>query len=329
MKKILVIISALIVFAAGFYFFTPYPAVWLVKHAFSLTKYTPPENYSEIKSNVIFHRNINYNSAYPNGKLDIIQPKNGKNDKVILWVHGGGYVGDDKKKIEHYMAMLANSGFTVVSINYALAPKDHYPVQLKQIEEAYNFIKENAATYDFNVNKIYFGGDSAGAQLVAQFINIETNPDYGAKINSNIKNMQINAVVNRKTIMGVILFCGPYNLREFLNPPPDAMKLPYKQIGWAYFGTKNVNDINVKLSNITNKLSSNYPPVFITDGNTNSFEAQAKKLEAALKENGIYVRGIYYPKSDAILEHEYQFYMNTEYAKNTYKQLLQFLNRKK
>jgi len=326
-KKILLIIAALILLSVGAYLFTPYPAVWLVKQAFSMKKYPLPENYSQLKSNVVFRRNIGYDSAYPNGVLDIISPKLAANGKVILWVHGGGYVGDDKKKVEHYMVALANSSFTVVSINYALAPKHHYPVQLKQIEEAYLFIKKHSDDYGFKVDKLYFGGDSAGAQLVAQFVNIQTNPGYAEQVNADLKDIKIDSVVDTATIQGIILFCGPYDLKSFLKPPPDSMKLPYKQIGWAYFDTRNPNSARIKLSNVINYISANYPPAFITDGNTNSFEDQAKRLEAALKERGVYVQSVYYPKKEAKLEHEYQFYMNTEYSKNTLKLLLRFLNR--
>ncbi|MDR2192608.1 MAG: alpha/beta hydrolase, partial [Endomicrobium sp.] len=133
-KFIALFLSAFLAISGLFAAFTPYPAVWLVKHIFSLTKYSYPENYEILKSKVAVERDINYNSAYPNGCLDVFYPKENKKDEIIFWVHGGGYVGDDKKKVEHYMTMLASSGYVVISINYALAPKYHYPVQLKQIE---------------------------------------------------------------------------------------------------------------------------------------------------------------------------------------------------
>jgi acetyl esterase/lipase len=53
-------------------------------------------------------------------------------------------------------------------------------------------------------------------------------------------------------------------------------------------------------------VTPGYPPTFITDGNTGSFEGDARKLEAKLKENGVYVVSLYYPVEHAKLNHEYQ-----------------------
>ncbi|MDR3113687.1 MAG: alpha/beta hydrolase, partial [Endomicrobium sp.] len=111
--------------------------------------------------------------------LDIIYPQaSNKNNKTIFWIHGGSYIEGDKEKVEPYMVMLANNGYTVINLNYALAPKSHYPVQLKQIELAYTFIKERGKDYGVSADKIYFGGDSSGAQLVSQFVNLQTNGGY-------------------------------------------------------------------------------------------------------------------------------------------------------
>ncbi|AKL97850.1 glycosyltransferase [Endomicrobium proavitum] len=328
-KKRIVITVCAAALIAAFYTYTPYPVAYFLRGAFHITDYKLPADYANLKKNVIFYRDIDYKSNFPNGNLDIIAPKSDPNGKTIFWVHGGGYVGDDNKKIEHYMVQLANSSFTVISINYAFAPEHAFPVQLKQIEQAYCFIKENAAKYGINTDKMYFGGDSAGAQLVAQFINIQTNPIYADMLNEYLENIKLNAVVDVNTLHGAILFCGPYDLKDLIDPPKGTLALPFKQIGKAYFGTTDENNVYVILSNVTTRLSKHFPPVFITDGNTSSFEYQAKKLEDALKQKGVYVQGVFYPKTDEELKHEYQFEITTKYAQNTYNYLIEFLNRKK
>ncbi|MDR1942283.1 MAG: alpha/beta hydrolase, partial [Endomicrobium sp.] len=306
-KKLIILPAVLMIAAAiSLFIFTPYPAVWIVKRLFSMTHYSVAKNYESMQDKVLIKRNINYKSLYPDGLLDLILPKTDKKDKIIFWVHGGGYIGDDKKKVEPYMIMLAANGYPVISINYALAPKYRYPAQIKQIEEAWTFIKGF-----FNDEKVYFGGDSAGAQLTAQFVNIQTNPQYAKDVNETFADIKINRVIDASRIGGVILFCGPYNLKEFLHPKKDTMKLPYKQIGWAYFGTRNINDKKIEYSNIINRVDADYPPVFITDGNTHSFEHQAKELEISLKAKGVYVKSVFYSKDEALLQHEYQFNMDT------------------
>jgi acetyl esterase/lipase len=196
-------------------------------------------------------------------------------------------------------------------------------VQIKQIEEAWSFIKNY-----FNDEKVYFGGDSAGAQLIAQFVNMQTNPQYLKDVNGTFEDIKISKVIDAPKISGVILFCGPYNLKEFVNPKKDTMLLPYKQIGWAYFGTKNVADEKIEYSNIIGRVSKNFPPAFITDGNTNSFRHQAQELEDSLKAEGVYVKSVFYDKDEAVLKHEYQFNMASPYALKTFEELLEFLQRK-
>jgi acetyl esterase/lipase len=95
-----------------------------------------------------------------------------------------------------------------------------------------------------------------------------------------------------------------------------------------YFGTKDPNNINIDLCGITDKITPEYPPVFITDGNTGSFIWQAKDFAQALKEKGINVKNVFYniySKSDPVLPHQYQFDIDNEYSKKTFNALLNFL----
>lgn len=114
------------------------------------------------------------------------------------------------------MIMLANEGFVIVNINYELAPSDKYPKQIVQIGEAYTYI-ENSNDYPFiNKDIIYFGGDYAGAHISAQFITIQTNPNYFKLLNEIKETKDIKKVVN-KEITGAILFAGAYDFNELSN----------------------------------------------------------------------------------------------------------------
>jgi acetyl esterase/lipase len=328
--RLKIFILALAAGLAAFCVFSPFPAVWFFKISFSINLYSLPQNYNELKNSVTFQRNINYNSAYPDGVLDIIVPDPSKNNgKLIFWLHGGGFISGDKSIVEHYMVILADKGFNIVNINYAVSPKYRYPVALKQIEEAYLYIKENAGKYAISTEKIYFGGDSAGAQMAAQFANIQTNAQYALEVNNAVKNkgISINHVIDKDNIAGLILFCGPYDLEELIDPAENTMLLPFKKIGWAYFGTNNINDENIALCNTAKFVDENYPPTFITDGNTLSFENQAKELETALKSKNVPVKSVFYAKEEASLKHEYQFYMDSKYALNTLEEVLNFLDK--
>ena len=54
----------------------------------------------------------------------------------------GGFVGGDKSDITGYAVELVARGYTVININYALAPKRKYPTPVLQLGEAYEYIKQ-------------------------------------------------------------------------------------------------------------------------------------------------------------------------------------------
>lgn len=325
--KPLLIISVIFTVFFAIFFISPWPQILYLKHLYSKFGYTLPENYQSYKENVNFNRNIDYGSRYSHGVLDIITPKDADgSEKVIFWMHGGAFIGGDKTDVEHFMVMLANEGYSIVNVNYGSAPKYRYPVPLKQLEEAYLFIKENAEEYNLDVYKAYFGGDSAGAQIAAQFLNFQTNPKYARAVNEALGGMYLENVIDAEDIGGALLFCGPYDLESLINPPANTMLLPFRKIGWAYFGSKDTKNPCIALSSISDKVSENFPPAFIIDGNSFSFEDQAKELEKNLIEKGVYVKSFFLPKEQGILKHQYQFYLDEKHAIETLGEVIDFLN---
>ena len=81
-------------------------------------------NYKNALKETRIVKDINYNSKFPDGTLDIIYPKTLREKICYFWVHGGGFVGGDKSDITGYAVELAARGYTVININYALALKE-------------------------------------------------------------------------------------------------------------------------------------------------------------------------------------------------------------
>lgn len=303
---------------------SPTPKAFLIKKAFEGGVFVPSDNYDNALKETEVIRGINYNSKFPDGILDIVYPKNHmEKTPVIFWVHGGGFVGGDKSDITGYAVELAVRGYTVVNLNYALAPKRKYPTPVLQLGEAYEYIKENAKKYNLELDQVYFAGDSAGAQISGQFVNIQTSSKYAELT-------KIDAIVDPSTIKGVLLFCGPYNM-------PDLAKLETtKQVqdfmraaGWAYFGDRDFEKIpEIEIASIFNHVTKDYPPTFITDGNTASFEDQGRALASALRNKGVPVDSLFFDKNlSGELAHEFQFIMNTPAAQEVFNKVLYFLNR--
>ena len=68
----------------------------------------------------------------------------------MFWLHGGGFVAGDKEGVEEFATYLvADTAYTVVSVNYQLAPSSHYPGQLLQFGQAI----EQASVVDYVTDK--------------------------------------------------------------------------------------------------------------------------------------------------------------------------------
>ncbi|MCD4643190.1 acetyl esterase [Bacillus mycoides] len=322
----LMIVLGLALAGISYWNLSPVPKAFLIKKAFEGGTFVPSADYDHALNETKIVKDINYNSKFPDGKLDIIYPKNrAEKTPIIFWVHGGGFVGGDKSDITGYAVNLAARGYIVVNINYALAPKREYPTPVLQLGEAYEYIKENAKKYDLNLNRVYFAGDSAGAQISGQFVNIQTSEEYA-------KLAKIDAIVDPSTIKGALLFCGPYNMPELAKIESTKEIQDFmRTTGWAYLGKKNwEGSSEVKIASIINHVTKKYPPAFITDGNTGSFEDQGKALASALQSKGVSVDSLFFDKNvSGELAHEFQFKMNTQAGLETFNKVLEFLSKSK
>lgn len=116
------------------------------------------------EENDIFY--INDNNEYH--LLDVYYPENTK-DKlpVIFDIHGGGWVYGTKRINKYYCIYMASLGYTVVNINYRLAPDATITEQLKDVFAALSWTKDNIKDHHGDINRLYVTGDSAGGHLAS------------------------------------------------------------------------------------------------------------------------------------------------------------------
>ena len=325
MKKILLIIVisllSIALLTVVLFVVSPKPTAMLIHKIFEGGLAVEPADYDEIEKVTHTYENISYESNYKEGYLDIITPKEFEGElPVIFWVHGGAFLGGDKADITEYAVQIANEGYIVVNMNYELAPGAKYPTPLHQLNEAYTFIAREAEEYGIDMDHVYFAGDSAGAQIVGQYVNVQVEPSYADIV-------KIEAIVPPETIEGALLFCGPYDVTRFgeISDNPLVSFL-FRRVGWAYMGDKNwLDSDSAKEASIIEYISKDFPPTFITDGNTGSFEDQGMELVKRLNEHGVPVQDVFYSTKEAELGHEYQFIMNTPQARNTFREMIFFL----
>ena len=98
--------------------------------------------------------------------LDVYWKPGAKNARVLVFVHGGGWLSEDKKLYREMASYLADNGVTVVVVNYRLSPAVKFPSHAEDVAAAvywtYMFINK----YNGDKQNIYLMGHSAGAHLI-------------------------------------------------------------------------------------------------------------------------------------------------------------------
>jgi len=155
-------------------------------------------------------RDLAYGSA-PKETLDVFTPDSkGRARPILVFVHGGAFVGGDKSKgadgsaspfYDNIMIWAVNHGLVGVNLNYDLAPKAQYPTVQHEIAEAVAFARKNAAAWGGDPDRIVVWGHSAGAAHVGSFI---AHPETYADVAGATK-----------PVAGAVMTSGGY---EFAGP---------------------------------------------------------------------------------------------------------------
>lgn len=278
-----------------------------------------PESVEKNSDGTVYYRNLTYKSDYSNNKLDIFTAPNAKG--TIFYVHGGGFVGDDKSAREDYLFQFVKEGYNAVSINYALAPEVSYLAAQKQANEALKFVVEKADDYGIDPNKIVLAGDSAGGQIAGQLANILTNSAYAKEVGILPANQETDFIPKGYIAISSLTHAPNYSQTGFF-----LIDWIFDAVGRDYFGTTDVVHSKAAMqASVRNHVTSKFPATFVTDGNIFTFTKDSKQFVESLKAKGIAVDSYIPEKSEAILPHIFEVDVDNDYAKKVHQEHLAFL----
>jgi len=96
----------------------------------------------------------------------VISP-NSRDDRVILYLHGGGYVmGSPRTHRSMVSKLAADAEACVLALNYRKAPEHPYPAALEDAVTAYRWLLENG----WDAGQLAVSGDSAGGGLTVSLL---------------------------------------------------------------------------------------------------------------------------------------------------------------
>lgn len=97
--------------------------------------------------------------------LDLYRPAGTGAHPTVVVIHGGGWRSGSRESNADDDAELAARGFTVVAIDYRLAPARRFPTQLDDVRDALGAIARNAAAWGVDTRRVALLGRSAGGEL--------------------------------------------------------------------------------------------------------------------------------------------------------------------
>jgi acetyl esterase/lipase len=230
--------------------------------------------------------------------LDVYLPETGGPHPAVVLVHGGAWKGGDKANHAGLGGQVARWGYAGFAINYRLAPDHPFPAAVADVQCAVAWVREHAAEYDVDPDRIALLGTSAGAHL-AVLAGVAPEAPWEPSCGDPATDLRVQAVVS--------LF-GPLDLAY--HDQEDGGPRP---VVTSFLGQpcQDVPDLCAAASPIT-YVSADVPPALLIHGTADDVvgHENSERMAAALQAAGAGV--IYLPIEGA--EHSFIFQFRTPEA---------------
>ncbi len=302
--------------------YSPWPAVWLLRHGDD-GAVTVPAGFEEQVKGVRLQKDMTYPSQCKRNSFDLYMPAKEEKAPLILWIHGGAFVAGDKSGLVNWGKLLASEGYAVASMNYEWAPEAAWPSQVVQVAECLEELRRLSQQGEaLDMENVFLAGDSAGAHIAMQAATAWYSEVF-AKEAGILRPFDGKA----EALKGILLYCGPYDIEAFTRIEDAKLRFFMNKVGQSYLGERQWQESDrTKYLHIASWITPDCPPVYITDGNSGSFEAQGRRLGDALRRLGVPVSERYFPKEAGEIPHEYQMDLAGPEGAACYQDTLEFLN---
>jgi acetyl esterase/lipase len=219
----------------------------------------------------------------PRQMMDVFLPKQRMSEKplpVVVFIHGGGWIGGDRKGYAGAAANLVSTGkYVAVSVGYRMSNEAKWPAQIHDCKAAIRYVRGHAKEWNIDPERIGATGASAGGHLVTLLGVTEGVKELEGELGEfRDQKSSVTCVVN---------FCGPMNLADPLMQGEAAKRDDPAVAGLVGGNLKDKADA-VKSASPLTYVNKNAVPIMTIHGTRDervNYE-QAEKLEAALKSAG-------------------------------------------
>jgi acetyl esterase/lipase len=145
----------------------------------------------------------------PRRRLDLYRPRGPELSPCLLWIHGGAWIGGDKRGAARLAGALASGGVAVAAMNYRLSGRGgpRHPAHVEDAAAAFVTLRKNARRWRLDPARLSVGGHSAGAHMSAL---LALDPRYLGAAGARVEN-----------IAGIVGLEGIYDVPALIERWPD------------------------------------------------------------------------------------------------------------
>lgn len=226
-------------------------------------------------------------------KCDVLTPEMFCVERVIIYVHGGSFVGGSAACFRAWGATLANKSLTKVIIpEYRLSPESPFPAAVEDIQRVFHFLCAQLTTQKKVNTKFVIAADGAGANIALAFM-LSLGQEH------------------RATIQRLVLFSPILNLSDTLfgggKKQDEVISSEALRIARTIYAPgSDYKKPTLSPINATSDLLKGFPPVYMQLGGRDPALADARVFSEVLRRAGVSSLLDVFPS----MPHEFQLSMN-------------------
>jgi acetyl esterase/lipase len=222
----------------------------------------------------------------PRQCVDLLLPEKRAGDRplpVIVWIHGGAWLGGDKRGGMGQLArFVATGNYAGVSVGYRLSGEAIWPAQIHDCKAAIRWIRANAEKHNLDPERIGVWGSSAGGHLVAMLGTSGGVEELEGKLGPHTDaDSRVQCVVDYYGPSDLLTMGDyPSNMKHNAPDSPES-----KLVGGPVQETKEV----ARAASPVTYVSKDDPPFLIVHGDADMTVPynQSERLDAALEKAGV------------------------------------------
>jgi acetyl esterase/lipase len=184
-------------------------------------------------------------------RLDVYQNTATAKAPVLVYIHGGAWNHGEKPASWHGFRAWIAAGFSVVNVEYRLVDTAPAPAAVQDVRCVLSWIKQNAAKYNFDADRVVTYGTSAGGHLALLAAILPAKND-----------IDLPQCKSQPHISAVLDFYGPYHLEP---TEPGAFKSP-STARWMGPDPQPSLEAKEHAMSPSTYVRAGIPPVFIAQG---------------------------------------------------------------